>query len=414
MDRTLALDIHENPFKKDFPLLVGKPELVYLDSTATAQRPACVLDAEREFYETMNANALRGLYKLSVEATEAIERSRAHVAAHIGASNPEGVVFTRNTSESLNLVAYSLGGSILGPDDEVVITIMEHHSNLIPWQQVCARTGAKIRFLRPEKDGTITPEQIEAAITERARIVSVVHVSNVFGIETPVRVIADRAHAMGAYVVLDAAQSVPHLHVDVEELGCDLLAFSAHKMGGPMGIGVLWGKSEVLTAMPPFLPGGEMISSVTETGATWAPIPEKFEAGTQNAAGSFALDAAISYVEGIGIDIIVERERALASYLVERLRELPYVEIYGPADGAKHVGAVAFNVEGIHPHDVSSLLDMKEIAIRAGHHCAQPLLTWLGVESTCRASVAFYNDASDIDALIDGLGFVWRTFHGDR
>ena len=404
-------DIAQNPYRADFPLLAANPNLVFLDSAATAQRPAAALDAQRQFYETMNANPLRGLYRLSVEATQAIEDARAHIARHIGATNPNEIVFTRNASESLNLVAHSLGEAVLEPGDEVVISIMEHHSNLIPWQQVCGRTGAKLIYLRPEPDGTITEEQVAEAIGPRAKIVSCTHVSNVLGVETPIARICERAHEMGAYAVVDAAQSVPHLEVDVAKIGCDLMAFSAHKLMGPMGIGVLWGRMDILDGMPPFLTGGEMIDSVSEESAVWAAVPQKFEAGTQDAAGIYGFDAALTYIEGIGLSSIVERERALATYLCSRLSELDYIDIYGPAEPERHIGAVSFNVQGIHPHDVASLLDMKDVAIRAGHHCAQPLLTWLGVESTCRASIAFYNDQSDIDRLIDGLDFVWGTFH---
>lgn len=411
--------LDENPYKKDFPLLANNPDLVFLDSAATAQRPAVVLDAERRFYETMNANPLRGLYRLSVEATASIEAAREHIAHFIGAVDENGkpqsdeIVFTRNASESLNLVAHTLPQLVdLGPNDEVVISIMEHHSNLIPWQQVCRETGASLVYLRPDADYQITAEEIKAKIGPRAKIVSVTHVSNVLGVENPIAETAARAHEMGALMVVDGAQSVPHLTVDVHALDCDFLAFSAHKFGGPMGIGVLWGKKHLLDSMPPFLTGGEMIDSVTETDAVWAPVPAKFEAGTQDAAGSYATDAAISYLGSFGMDVLEERERLLATYLTDSLAALPFVTVIGPSDGARHVGAVAFNVDGIHPHDVASILDMTGVCIRAGHHCAQPLLTWLGESSTCRASVAFYNDKSDIDRLVDGLNYVWSVFHG--
>ena len=411
--------ITESPFKQDFPLLAQNPDLAFLDSAATAQRPAAVLDAERRFYETMNANPLRGLYRLSVEATASIEEARKRIAGFIGALDEKDrpqtdqIVFTRNASESLNLVAHTLPEVVnLGPGDEVAITIMEHHSNLIPWQQVCRATGATLVYLRPNDDFTITQDEIEAKIGPATKIVSVTHVSNVLGVENPVAAIAERAHAMGAKLVVDGAQSVPHLPVDVRTLGCDLLAFSAHKLGGPMGIGVLWGKKELLNAMPPFLTGGEMIDSVTETDAVWAPVPAKFEAGTQDAAGSYATDAAIAYLQQFGMEALEERERLLATYLTDSLAALPYIKIIGPADGSRHVGAVAFNVDGIHPHDVASILDMSGVCIRAGHHCAQPLLTWLGEQSTCRASVAFYNDKADIDRLVAGLDMVWSVFHG--
>ena len=412
--------IEQNPYKTDFPLLAGNPNLAFLDSAATAQRPAAVLDAQRRFYETMNANPLRGLYRLSVEATEAIAQTRDKVAAFLGAVDEAGkpcgnqVVFTRNASESLNLVARTLGRSVLSPGDDVVISIMEHHSNLIPWQEICRETGANLVYLRMDENFRITPEEVAAKVGPRAKIVSVTQVSNVLGVENDIPMIARRTHEMGAYMVVDGAQSVPHVRVNARELGCDLLAFSAHKMGGPMGIGVLWGKSEVLDAMPPFLTGGEMIDSVTETDAVWAPVPQKFEAGTQDAAGAYAFGACLDYLGEKGFDALEDRERLLARYLTDSLAALPYVDVIGPAEGERHVGSVAFSVRGIHPHDVASILDMGNVCIRAGHHCAQPLLAYLDVENgaTCRASIAFYNDKSDVDALVDGLGKVWEVFHG--
>ena len=408
------IDIATNPYKADFPLLAAKPELAFLDSAATAQRPACVLEAQKSFYETMNANPLRGLYQLSVDATEAIAEARAKVAAFMGATDPAEVIFTRNASEALNLIAKTLAPAVLHEGDEVCISIMEHHSNLIPWQQACRAAGATLVYLRPDAEGLITDEEIAAKIGPKTKIVSVTHVSNVLGVENPVRKIADAAHARGAVVIADGAQSLPHVHVDVAELGVDAFAFSAHKLGGPMGIGGLWGRRELLESLPPFLTGGEMIDSVTEQDAVWAPLPEKFEAGTQDAAGIYATGAAIDYICEHGRDELEARERELAAYLCEQLQALPFVTVVGPSDPRAHIGAVSFNVNGIHPHDVSSLLDTKDVAIRAGHHCAQPLLTWLGVENgaTCRASVAFYNDKADIDALVEGLNFVWGIFHG--
>ena len=405
-------DIQASPFKADFPLLANNPELVFLDSAATAQRPAAVLDAERSFYETMNANPLRGLYKLSVDATAAIDQARAKIAAFVGADDPAEVIFTRNASESLNLIAKTLGPTVLHEGDEVCISIMEHHSNLIPWQQVCRASGAKLVFLRPDDQGVIAPEEIAAKIGPKTKIVSVTHVSNVLGVENPIRAIADAGHAQGAIVIADGAQSLPHVLVDVKELGVDAFAFSAHKLGGPMGIGGLWAHRELLESLPPFLTGGEMIDSVTENGAIWAPIPEKFEAGTQDAAGIYATGVAIDYILEHGRTELEERERELAAYLCEKLQALPYVKIVGPDDPRAHIGAVSFMVDGIHPHDVSSLLDTKDIAIRAGHHCAQPLLTWMGIESCCRASVGFYNDKTDVDRLVEGLDFVWGVFNG--
>lgn len=413
-------DIETNPFRQDFPLLAAQPDLAFLDSAATAQRPAAVLEAQKHFYETMNANPLRGLYKLSVEATEEIEKTRAHIARFIGAvddaGEPQGseIVFTRNATEALNLVAWTLGRTVLHEGDEVVVSIMEHHSNIIPWQQVCAATGATLKYLRFDDDFRFTEEELEKKIGPKTKIVSVTQVSNVLGVENPIADIAKHTHAVGAYMVVDGAQSVPHVKVDVKAMDADLLAFSGHKLGGPMGIGVLWGKADILDKMPPFLTGGEMIDSVTEQAAVWAPVPQKFEAGTQDAAGIYAVGAAISYLEDHDFAALETRERELARYLTEKLEELPFIEMVGPASPDRHVSAVSFNVKGIHPHDVASLLDMRNVCIRAGHHCAQPLLTSMGISSCCRASVAFCNEKKDIDQLIDALTFVWQVFHGSN
>ena len=415
------VDIEKNPYKEDFPLLAGHPELAFLDSAATAQRPACVLDAERDFYAQMNANPLRGLYSLSVRATSEIAAVRRQIASLIGAVDEAGkpaandIIFTRNTSESLNLVAKSFAPCVLGAGDEVAVTIMEHHSDLIPWQQACRAAGAALVLLYPDDQGVIRDDEIAAKIGPKTRIAAVTEVSNVLGVRNPVEKIAEAAHAQGAYVVVDGAQSVPHMAVDVRELGADFLAFSAHKALGPMGIGVLWGRRELLDAMPPMLTGGEMSDSVTEQDATWAPVPEKFEAGTQDAAGIYATGAALTYLtRTVGYDAVAARESALVSYLMGRMAELDFIDVIGPADASAHHGVVSFNVRGVHPHDVASILDASGVCIRAGHHCAQPLLTWLGVENLtcCRASVAFYNDKSDVDRLIDGLEQVWQVFHG--
>ena len=413
-DIVCAANIAENPYKRDFPLLANHPDLHFLDSAATAQRPAAVLDAQRRFYEEMNANALRGLYRLSVEATEAIDVARQRVARFIDAPASRDIVLTRNASESLNLVAKAFAPTVVGAGDEVCITIMEHHSNLVPWQQLCRETGASLVYLYPDADGVITPEEMDAKIGPRTRIVAAAHVSNVLGIENPIAELARRVHEHGGYLVVDGAQSVPHLPVDVQALGCDFFAFSAHKLFGPFGMGVLWGRDELLEAMPPFLTGGEMIDAVTEQDATWAPVPEKFEAGTQDAAGIYATAAAIAYVESVGLDVIGAREAAHVRYCMGELAQLPWIDIVGSTDPALHHGVVSFNVRGIHPHDVASLLDESQVAIRAGHHCAQPFLAWLQVENLacCRASLAFYNDKRDVDALIDGLKGVWRMFNG--
>ena len=403
-----TVDIETNPYKAQFPLFQQHPEIAFLDSAATAQRPACVLDAERDFYQRMNANPLRGLYSLSVEATDAIAKVRQQIADLIGAAQANEVVFTRNTSESLNLVAKSFAPT-------VVITIMEHHSNLIPWQQVCRETGAKLVYLYPTKTGQLTTEEVLAKVGPKTKILAVGQVSNVLGVENPVKNLGKLVHKYGGYLVVDGAQSLPHMPVNVADLGADFFAFSAHKAMGPMGIGVLWGKMDLLNAMPPMLTGGEMIDSVTEQDAVWAPVPEKFEAGTQDAAGIFATGAALDYlVNTVGYENIQAREQALVHYLMGELMQLDFVQIIGSIYWDNHHGVVSFNVKGIHPHDVASIMDMNGVCIRAGHHCAQPLLTWLGVENLacCRASVAFYNDKADIDKFIAGLHHVWSTFNG--
>lgn len=410
-----TVDIETNPYKAQFPLFQQHPEIAFLDSAATAQRPACVLDAERDFYQRMNANPLRGLYSLSVEATDAIAKVRQQIADLIGAAQANEIVFTRNTSESLNLVAKSFAPTVLEPGDEVVITIMEHHSNLIPWQQVCRETGAKLVYLYPTKTGQLTTEEVLAKVGPKTKILAVGQVSNVLGVENPVKNLGKLVHKYGGYLVVDGAQSLPHMPVNVADLRADFFAFSAHKAMGPMGIGVLWGKMDLLNAMPPMLTGGEMIDSVTEQDAVWAPVPEKFEAGTQDAAGIFATGAALDYlVNTVGYENIQTREQALVHYLMGELMQLDFVQIIGSIYWDNHHGAVSFNVKGIHPHDVASIMDMDGVCIRAGHHCAQPLLTWLGVENLacCRASVAFYNDKADIDKFIAGLHHVWSTFNG--
>ena len=394
-----TVDIETNPYKAQFPLFQQHPEIAFLDSAATAQRPACVLDAERDFYQRMNANPLRGLYSLSVEATDAIAKVRQQIADLIGAAQANEVVFTRNTSESLNLVAKSFAPTVLEPGDEVVITIMEHHSNLIPWQQVCRETGAKLVYLYPTKTGQLTTEEVLAKVGPKTKILAVGQVSNVLGVENPVKNLGKLVHKYGGYLVVDGAQSLPHMPVNVADLGADFFAFSAHKAMGPMGIGVLWGKMDLLNAMTPMLTGGEMIDSVTE----------------QDAAGIFATGAALDYlVNTVGYDNIQAREQALVHYLMGELMQLDFVQIIGSIYWDNHHGVVSFNVKGIHPHDVASIMDMDGVCIRAGHHCAQPLLTWLGVENLacCRASVAFYNDKADIDKFIGGLHHVWSTFNG--
>ena len=410
--------IDSKSIKKDFPLLSGgaTKDLIYFDNTATTQRPSCVIDAVKNFYETANANPLRGLYALSVKATDMYEDSRRTVADFLNAKSNE-IIFTRNASESLNLVAYTYGLANVGPGDEIVVSCMEHHSNLLPWQMVCETKGAALVFLESDLDGTISEEEWKSKIGPKTKIVSITHVSNVLGVTNPVRRIADYAHSVGnggkgAVVVVDAAQSVPHIPVDVAALGADFLAFSGHKICGPMGIGVLFGKINLLEEMPPFLRGGEMIEYVTRDSATYAEVPHKFEAGTVNASGAVGLAAAIDYVKNIGIAEIEKNDNALATLLIEKMRNIPHVNIIGSDDPARHCGIVTFTIDGVHPHDIASILDSENIAIRAGHHCAQPLMQKLGVGSTARASLYFYNTEQEVEQFAEKLAKVrgWAGF----
>ncbi len=394
-----------NSFRKDFPIFSGN-DVIYFDNAATTQRPVQVLDAMRQFNNSCNANPLRGLYDWSIRATEAYEDARHAAAQFIGADMDCEIVFTRNTTESLNLVAYSYGLSHVHEGDEIVISIMEHHSNILPWQMVCRQTGAKLIYMEPEKDGTLTEQEIRSKITDRTKIVSIAHVSNVLGVTNPVRKIADTAHAHGAVVVVDGAQSTPHIPVNVNELGADFYAFSGHKLCAPMGIGVLYGRKELLEDMPPFLTGGEMIEYVERQTATFADVPEKFEAGTVNAMGAVGLGAAIHYLQGVGFDTIRKTEEELTTRLMDGLSRIPEITVYGSSDPAKHCGIVTFNIEGCHPHDVASVLDTEHIAVRAGHHCAQPLMKWLQVNATTRASLYFYNTEEEVDRFVAAAGKV--------
>lgn len=394
-------------YRQDFPLL-RENKTVYIDNAATAQRPDCVLEAEKRFYETANANPLRGFYPLSLAATEQYEEARKTVQKFIHAKSSKEIIFTRNTTESLNLVAYSYGLSNLREGDEIVVSIMEHHSNLLPWQMVARQTGAVLKFLECTQEGTLPDEVLEAAITKKTKLVAIAQVSNVLGCVNPVEKIVKLAHEKGAVVVVDAAQSAPHMPVDVTALDVDFLAFSGHKLMGPMGIGVLYGKEELLEKMPPFLTGGEMISSVTREGATYAKLPHKFEAGTVNAAGAAGLAAAIRYVEKIGFDTIMAKEEALTKRAMEGLKKVPHLHILGDEAPENHTGIVAFTIEGVHPHDVSEILSSDGIDVRAGHHCAQPLLEYLGVHNATRASFMFYNTPEEVDAFVESTAQIRR------
>ena len=392
-------------YRNDFPLLMQN-KIIYIDNAATSQRPQCVIDAEGDFYKNYNANPLRGLYSLSVEATEVYENAREAVRKFIGAEKSNEIIFTRNTTESLNLVAYSYGLSNVKKGDEIVVSIMEHHSDLLPWQMVAKTCGAELKFIECAKDGSIDLEKVKELITSRTKIVAMTQVSNVLGREYPVKEIAKLAHEKGAVMVVDAAQSTPHMRVDVTDLDADFFAFSGHKLLAPMGIGVLYGKEELLEKMPPFLSGGEMIDSVTRTSAVYAELPHKFEAGTVNAAGAAGLKAAIDYIEKVGFDYISEREIALTSRAIEKMKKIPHVNIIGSENADEHTGIVTFTIDNVHPHDISEILAADGIAVRAGHHCAQPLLTHLGLNSTARASFAFYNTEDEVDKFTDSVATI--------
>lgn len=399
--------------RKDFPTLQrnvrGKP-LVYLDSAATSQKPQCVIDAEREFYERYNANVHRGAYLIAEEATAAYEGAREKVAQFINAPSKKCIVFTRGTTEAINMVAYSWGWANLREGDEILLTEMEHHSNIVPWQLIAERTGARIKVVPITDDGLLDMDAFERSLTERVKLVAVTHVSNVLGTINPVREICRKAKEAGAFVLVDGAQAAPHMPVDVQTIGCDFYAFSGHKMCGPTGIGVLYGRIELLEAMPPFLGGGEMIRTVTFERTTFNDVPYKFEAGTPPIAQAIALGTAIDYLTSIGMEQIRAHEVTLTRYALERLKEVPKIAIYGNAPLEHRGGVIAFNIDDIHPHDLATFLDAHGICIRAGHHCAQPLMRRLGVVATARASLYFYNLPDEIDALVRSLREAIRFF----
>lgn len=392
----------ENAYRNDFPLLKSQ-DIAYLDNAATAQRPQCVLDAIAKFYKTENANPLRGLYPLSVAATECYENAREAVRAFLNTKSSSEIIFTRNTTESLNLVAYSYGLSHVKAGDEVLVSIMEHHSNLLPWQMVCRQTGAALKFMECEPDGSLDLNKVEELITDKTKIVACTQVSNVLGRVNPIREIAELAHKVGAVMVVDGAQSTPHIPVDVQALDADFFAFSGHKIYGPMGIGGLYGCKELLDTMPPFLTGGEMIESVTRDGAVFAELPHKFEAGTVNAAGAAGLHAALDYVNSIGFEQMHRQELALTRRAMDGIREIPFVHVLGSEKPEEHCGIITFTVDGVHPHDISEILAGDGVDIRAGHHCAQPLLSFLKHPTTARASLAFYNTEADVDRFLDSI-----------
>ena len=416
------MSINAPLIRKDFPiferLIRGENRLVYLDSGATSQKPNVVIDAEANFYRRTNAAVHRGAHQLAEEATEAYEGARAIVAKFLGA-NADEIVFTKSATESINLLAYAMGNASkgnrfhLGGGDRIVVTEMEHHANLIPWQQLSKRTGAKLSWFNVDVDGRLDLSNIDSIIQDDTKIVALTHQSNVLGTINPLHAIVARAHQVGAVVILDACQSAPHMSIDVKELGVDFLAFSGHKSLGPTGVGVLWGRAELLDELPPFLFGGSMISSATMTDATWAPVPRKFEAGVPNMAQAVGLGTALEYLENIGLENIHAHEIALTGRLIEGLLNIDGVKIFGPTDLEMRGGVVAFTVEDLHPHDVGQYLDSIGVAVRTGHHCAWPLNKKFGVNSTVRASIYLYNDETDIDALIEGvLGA--KKYFGER
>ena len=413
---TTATPLDTAAIREAFPILSrevhGHP-LVYLDNAATTQKPQSVIDALSSYYSTMNANIHRGLHTLAEDATVAYEDVRKQVARFINAGSHREVVFTRNTTESLNLLAYTLGAR-LKPGDEIVLTAAEHHSNLVPWQLVSQRSGAKLRFIELNDDQQIDVDTARAAINANTRIVSIVHMSNVLGSIAPVAEISEMARAVGATMIVDAAQSAPHIPVDVADLGVDYMAFSAHKMLGPTGVGVLWGRQELLADLDPFLGGGEMISVVTREESSWAALPHKFEAGTPNIADVIAFGAALDFLNDVGMDAIAAHDAELTHYAVDRLSHLEGLDIYGPSDPSDRAAVIAFNYRDIHSHDVATILDRGGIAVRAGHHCAQPLMRTLGVPATARASFYLYNERSEVDALVDGLLEAGERFGFER
>ena len=392
--------------RADFPIfeqMVQGKRLVFLDSAASSQKPVQVLDAMDQVYRTSYANVHRGVYTFSERSTELYEQARKRIARFIGAPTAEQIVFTRNATEALNLIAYAYGRAFLQSGDEIVLTELEHHANLVPWQVLAKERGLTLKFIPLTPDGTLDLGALDTLLTPRVKLVSFAHVSNVLGTIIDPRPLVERAHAIGAKVIVDACQSVPHMPIDVQELDCDFLAFSGHKMLGPTGIGVLYGKPHLLDTMPPFLTGGDMISRVSFEGATWNDVPLKFEAGTPAFVEAIGLSAAVEYLEALGMGAVRAHERELTTDALERIGEIPGVSVVGPTDPDMRAGVLSFTVEGVHPHDLATLLDRDGIAIRAGHHCAQPLHTKLGLSATARASLYIYNEPSDVDALVDGI-----------
>lgn len=395
--------------KDDFPILKNR-NIAYLDSGATSQKPQAVIDAISEFYKKCNANPHRGAYALSQEATEVYENTRTKIAEFINAKHREEIIFSKNATESLNLIAYSYGLENIEKDDEIVISIMEHHSNLVPWQKVAKTKQAKLNYMYINENFELSDEEIESKITDKTKIVGITHVSNVLGTINNIEKIIKYAHKKGALVIVDASQSIPHMKIDVQALDADFLVFSGHKMLSPLGIGVLYGKKELLDNMTPFLMGGDMIEYVYEQDTTFASLPNKFEAGTQNVEGVIGLGAAIDYIESLGYDKIEQIEKEIVHYAIEELRKLSFLDLYLTKNNENHSAVISFNIKGVHPHDVASILDAEGVCVRSGNHCAQPLMRFLGIDSTCRASFYIYNTKEDVDRLVEALNKAYNMF----
>ncbi|CAH2214774.1 cysteine desulfurase [Tepidibacter aestuarii] len=403
--------LNVNKIREDFHILkerVNDRQLIYFDNAATTHKPDCVINSIKNYYEKNNSNPHRGSHTLSVRATQYYESAREKVKNFINANSPNEIIFTRNATEALNLLAYSYAMKYVGKDDEIVICISEHHSNILPWQNIAKTKGAKLKYMYLNSDFKLTTEEIQDKITEKTKIVSIAHMSNVLGTIYPIKEIVEYAHKKGSIVIVDGAQSTPHIKIDVQDLDADFFCFSGHKMLGPMGIGVLYGKKELLEITPPFLFGGSMIEYVDKFESTFAPIPQKFEAGTQNVGEAIGLSKAIDYISQIGIDKIHDHEISLVSYALEKMLSIPYVDVYGSKDIKNRGGLISFNIKDVHAHDCASILDSYGIAVRSGHHCAQPFMKYLNLPATCRASFYLYNTKDEIDNFIDNLKNVRR------
>lgn len=399
--------------KQDFPILsrlINGKSLIYLDNASTTQKPQSVINALTEFYEQHNANIHRGIYTLSEESTDLYEKSRKTTQQFINAQHAEEIIFTRNTTESINLVAKTWGNQNIQKGDHILVSALEHHSNLVPWQELCREKSAILDVIPMNADGTLMLDQLDTLITKQTKLIAITHISNVLGTIVPIEKIIQKAHAVGALILIDAAQSTPHMPIDVQSLGCDFLVFSGHKMLGPTGVGILYGQREILSAMPPFLHGGDMVLEVSQQKASWNALPYKFEAGTPNIADVVAFEKAVTYLTNIGLDNIRQHETTLLTYALGKLAEIPGLTLYGPQNTKRQAGIISFNIDGVHAHDTASIFNETNVCIRSGHHCSQPIMNTLGVSSTARMSFYLYNSTDDIDAAISAIENVKKTF----